>query len=125
MTIKQDDVDTLKAACRLFHQHQRAEWASRGPLMEQQAFCICGEPTGSSTACCALANLLRELRMTEEQLAVERACNAPMCQFCGLPAACHGSYEGSVPDYSCSECCGHGQEDGWCELLEDETEPNT
>lgn len=37
---------------------------------------------------------------------------------CGKPAACFGSYEGSEKwSLACSECCGHGNEDGKCLLL--------
>jgi hypothetical protein len=38
---------------------------------------------------------------------------------CGLPAACYGAYEGMPPDFACNECCGHGNEDGWCVSVED------
>lgn len=34
---------------------------------------------------------------------------------CGRPATCFGSYESSDNfGYGCDECCGHGNEDGWC-----------
>ena len=36
------------------------------------------------------------------------------CLHCGKPAVCHGSYEGQPVSYACDECCGHGNEDGWC-----------
>lgn len=41
---------------------------------------------------------------------------APLCQHCGEQrATCFGSYEGHEPDgYACDACCGHGNEDGWC-----------
>ncbi len=40
------------------------------------------------------------------------------CHICKAPAACHGTYEG-ITGYSCDDCCGHGCEDGHCELLEE------
>lgn len=39
------------------------------------------------------------------------------CQMCGAPATCYGAYEGNAPGYSCDACCGHGCEDGQCEML--------
>jgi hypothetical protein len=45
------------------------------------------------------------------------------CDFCGKPATCYGQYEGveeaedGSPDYGCDDCCGHGNEDGWCKPL--------
>lgn len=40
--------------------------------------------------------------------------NLILCR-CGQPATCFGSYEGRRdPAFSCSTCCGHGNEDGWC-----------
>lgn len=44
--------------------------------------------------------------------------NTPACEYCGEPATCFGAYEGSAPAYACDECCGHGNEDGRCTLLE-------
>lgn len=42
------------------------------------------------------------------------------CSVCGDPATCFGAYEaGLEPSYSCDECCGHGNEDGHCEPLEE------
>lgn len=42
------------------------------------------------------------------------------CQMCGKPAACLGVYENpdNDPAYACDECCGHGNEDGWCNPVE-------
>lgn len=43
----------------------------------------------------------------------------PICSNCGEPAACFGSYETELtPAFACSECCGHGNEDGHCEPVE-------
>lgn len=36
------------------------------------------------------------------------------CRFCGKPAACFGQYEGDM-GYACHDCCGHGNEVGWCD----------
>lgn len=43
------------------------------------------------------------------------------CHICGKPATCVGVYEGRddqprLP--ACDDCCGHGNEDGWCVPLE-------
>jgi hypothetical protein len=37
-----------------------------------------------------------------------------LCHICGEPAVCYGAYEVSDPDFACDDCCGHGNEDGWC-----------
>ena len=40
---------------------------------------------------------------------------ATPCACCGKSATCFGAYEGSEkPAFACDECCGHGNEDGWC-----------
>lgn len=45
--------------------------------------------------------------------------SGPSVCECGNPATCFGSYETDLhPAYACSECCGHGCEDGHCEPLE-------
>src|SRR5687768_4633652 len=36
------------------------------------------------------------------------------CESCGAPATCYGKYEG-VSGYGCDTCCGHGNEDGFCD----------
>ena len=42
------------------------------------------------------------------------------CKHCGKEATCFGAYENGLdPAYACSDCCGHGCEDGYCEPLED------
>ena len=46
-----------------------------------------------------------------------------MCAICGKPATCLGLYDApyleadlTTPDeYACDDCCGHGNEDGYCE----------
>jgi len=46
-----------------------------------------------------------------------------LCE-CGKPAACLGAYEGQPEKtYACGDCCGHGNEDGRCEMLEPTTPP--
>ena len=44
-------------------------------------------------------------------------CEPPICAICGKTAACFGAYEDpeATPSYACNSCCGHGNEDGWCE----------
>ncbi len=43
------------------------------------------------------------------------------CEFCGNLAMCLGRYETceGPESYACDDCCGHGNEDGHCERLED------
>lgn len=42
-----------------------------------------------------------------------------VCHICGKPAACIGKYDNMTkPEPSCDECCGHGNEDGWCKRIE-------
>lgn len=38
------------------------------------------------------------------------------CAHCGKPATCVGSYESNDAPVAraCDDCCGHGNEDGWC-----------
>lgn len=45
----------------------------------------------------------------------------PTCQSggCSNLAACFGTAEGNAPSLACDECCGHGNEDGWCWPLAD------
>lgn len=39
----------------------------------------------------------------------------PLCRFCEKPATCFGTYESSANHgFACDDCCGHGNEDGWC-----------
>lgn len=43
-----------------------------------------------------------------------------VCHICGAPATCIGNYEGANwhgPTAACDACCGHGNEDGWCEPI--------
>lgn len=37
-----------------------------------------------------------------------------VCANCGAPATCHGKYEAGIIGFACDQCCGHGNEDGWC-----------
>lgn len=56
----------------------------------------------------ALLKELEELRMATLK-----------CAHCGKPATCFGRYEDqSGPlEFACNECCGHGNEDGWCKRI--------
>lgn len=60
-----------------------------------------------------------DLDETAERIAEAR--NKPQtCAVCGTPATCFGEYEtcdGTSAGYACDTCCGHGNEDGWCEAL--------
>lgn len=46
-----------------------------------------------------------------------------VCAICGKPATCVGLYdaqgEDQDPEPACDDCCGHGNEDGWCVPIED------
>lgn len=43
-----------------------------------------------------------------------------LCHICEKPAVCIGQYDNMErPLPACGECCGHGNEDGWCEPLND------
>lgn len=58
----------------------------------------------------------------DEAVAIAEAMNRAgprVCQDCGKPATCFGSYEDELhPAYACDACCGHGCEDGHCEPVE-------
>lgn len=43
-----------------------------------------------------------------------------LCAICGAQASCVGVYEDPTqePAPACDDCCGHGNEDGWCEPIE-------
>ncbi len=45
----------------------------------------------------------------------------PKCETCKKElAACIGAYESVVKEsiaFACDKCCGHGNEDGWCDRL--------
>jgi hypothetical protein len=41
------------------------------------------------------------------------------CAICGKPATCHGKYEEDTEEsFACDDCCGHGNEDGYCDPVE-------
>lgn len=42
------------------------------------------------------------------------------CAHCGKPATCYGAYEGQAAGYACDVCCGHGNEDGSCDRVDDD-----
>lgn len=45
--------------------------------------------------------------------------NDPKCEDCDNPATCVGRYDGrGRTGFGCDECCGHGNEDGWCYLID-------
>lgn len=38
-----------------------------------------------------------------------------LCDHCTNEATCFGAYEAETDiGFACSDCCGHGNEDGWC-----------
>ena len=77
------------------------------------------DKTPDSSALDALLAAERADGIDEERHAViDEVCQAFQdggCVMCGKPAVCFGFREGFV--LSCGTCCGHGDEDGWCEDL--------
>jgi hypothetical protein len=70
-----------------------------------------------------LAEALREEKQARiiDAAFIEKLKAAARCQFCKKPATCVGAYEGNEkPEFACDDCCGHGNEDGWCLSLDDE-----
>lgn len=63
--------------------------------------------------------------LIDQRDAAQKACaemqQAAVCVHCGKPASCFGRYEdpGGPIEFACDECCGHGNEDGWCRKLAD------
>ncbi len=56
---------------------------------------------------------------TREEARIARNPGPGPCAHCGEPATCFGVYEdpsGPV-ERACDACCGHGNEDGWCESI--------
>lgn len=52
--------------------------------------------------------------------AMQELLNRPRCAHCPeeRPAVCLGKYENMQEyEYACAECCGHGNEDGHCEMI--------
>lgn len=47
-------------------------------------------------------------------LAIDAAAPQLVCG-CNHRATCYGAYEGRKVSFGCDKCCGHGNEDGWCE----------
>jgi hypothetical protein len=67
-----------------------------------------------------LAQSIRDLLVLLASKDQQQARDWPMCRQCEKrPASCFGAYEGSGHDVSlaCDDCCGHGNEDGWCKPL--------
>lgn len=57
-----------------------------------------------------------------EKLAMIRAATMPLTCDAGCgPPTCAGAYEDPEAPlgFGCDVCCGHGNEDGWCERLEE------
>lgn len=67
-----------------------------------------------------------QCKVMERMLEAERAKAARLreaarCHTCGKQATCVGAYEGREPaEFGCDDCCGHGNEDGWCEHFADD-----
>lgn len=59
-----------------------------------------------------------------ERAKVAQLREAARCHTCGKQATCVGVYEGREPaEFGCDDCCGHGNEDGWCEHFDDDEPP--
>lgn len=41
----------------------------------------------------------------------------PTCAVCGKPATCIGWSSDAGVFAACDDCCGHGNEDSWCEMV--------
>lgn len=41
------------------------------------------------------------------------------CASCGKPATCFGKSRYNPTQFACDDCCGHGQEDGWCVTVDE------
>lgn len=65
-------------------------------------------------------SLLGELkRRVEAEASAAAAWQHIKCSGCGGVPTCYGSYEGGgVEGFCCDDCCGHGNEDGWCKPLD-------
>ncbi len=61
----------------------------------------------------------RRVRKAEALAAAMR--DAALCEGCRKPATCVGEYEtcGEHVGFACDDCCGHGNEDGWCEPIQE------
>jgi hypothetical protein len=65
------------------------------------------------------AMLVKCANELEAALATQVPAPTALCD-CGKPAVCFGAYEGNwQPSFSCADCCGHGNEDGWCKPVEE------
>jgi len=76
-------------------------------------------PYGALQASTSPADLI--LRAADE---IETLRTAARCAHCQKPATCVGVYEDSrrPPEFACDDCCGHGNEDGWCHRIVDDAD---
>lgn len=95
-------------------------WRVRGPWIDRDGkkrpYAVC-DANG-----CLIAECGGEDEGHHEAVEIVVAINLTgpkVCDDCGKPATCFGSYEIDLnPSFACSECCGHGCEDGECVLIE-------
>ena len=106
---------------------QRAMDAARAMVRDQDAgrpltpalLALVGAVTakdGTVVAKCMTHDRAAAIVAAAEKIRAEL--DAPMCDTCGKPATCGGSYERERA-YACDDCCGHGNEDGHCEPVGD------
>jgi hypothetical protein len=94
-----------------------ADWPFTGPRKSDR-YALVGNAVPRRLAAAVAGPIVAHLRAT---VGVRyRPAGEAVCLVCGAPATCFGQYEGRGPvRYACDECCGHGNEDGWCEQLQE------
>lgn len=74
--------------------------------------CCCGHGKGAGSI---------TLHDGRELVVIGATSSDPVCHMCGgNAAACFGEYETDTgaPRFACGTCCAHGNEDGWCVMIE-------
>lgn len=92
--------------------HVLAHWFTQGA---ENQFGDLGQPHNADAL---VASILSRLRDHLQQSQEERE-KLPACAHCGKPATCFGVYENPEGPigFACDDCCGHGNEDGWCRAV--------
>lgn len=97
------------------HMSLHAESAASKIVNMQLKFCQAIKLRDNLNSVIEKINATAEVAAPDGEKA-EAPARKPKCMTCGKPATCYGKYEG-VEGYSCDNCCGHGNEDGFCERL--------
>jgi hypothetical protein len=101
------DLDELRKVAELARRNLHVN-----PCSCSRQTCICGEREMHTA-------MFREVFTPETYLALlDRVAELEIrCIHHGEPATCFGVYEDSTNpvEIGCDDCCGHGNEDGWCE----------